>query len=269
MHSPSWGRCRRPALASRLPAAQPSVPRPEGANPIAVTSSPATTKALPILRSSVGWIESAARVTVRARMDGAIVERHVRDGAEVAAGDILFRLDDRELRAQIARGDATLARDRAVLFKLQGQATRAQSLLIRNVGTQAQAEEAVANVKNCSRGSRRERSCAGDRTRQVGSNDNRGANEWARRRRTCAGRRPRPRLGPRRRRARHDHADDATCRVLPDAGARPRAPARHPRRSAPEGQGVCNRRAGPRHQRRGRAELHRFRRSIPPRARSS
>ena len=80
-------------------------------------------------------------------MDGAIVERHVRDGAEVAAGDILFRLDDRELRAQIARGDATLARDRAALFKLQGQATRAQSLLIRNVGTQAQAEEAVANVR--------------------------------------------------------------------------------------------------------------------------
>jgi multidrug efflux system membrane fusion protein len=141
------GSLRMAGVGERLPAAQPAAPRPEGANPIAVTTSPATTKVLPILRSSVGWIEAAARVTIRARMDGAIVERHVRDGAEVAAGDILFRLDDRELRAQIARGEATLARDRAVLFKLQGQGTRAQSLLIRNVGTQAQAEEAVANVR--------------------------------------------------------------------------------------------------------------------------
>ena len=61
-------------------------------------------KTMPITRTSIGWIEPTARVTVRARMDGTIVERHIHDGAEVVAGDLLFRLDDRELQAQIARG---------------------------------------------------------------------------------------------------------------------------------------------------------------------
>jgi multidrug efflux system membrane fusion protein len=36
-----------------------------------------------------------------------------RDGQVVKAGDVLYRLDDRELRAQIARDEAALARDQA------------------------------------------------------------------------------------------------------------------------------------------------------------
>jgi multidrug efflux system membrane fusion protein len=102
---------------------------------------------MPITRMSIGWIESIARVTVRARIDGTIVEQHVHDGTEVAAGDLLFRLDDRELQAQIARGEAALARDRAVLAKAQAALKRTQELLARSVATQAQAEEAAAEVR--------------------------------------------------------------------------------------------------------------------------
>jgi len=84
---------------------------------------------------------------VRTRIDGTIVERHVHDGAEVSAGELLFRLDDRELQAQIARGEAALARDRAVLAKAQAALKRTQELLARSVATQAQAEEADAEVR--------------------------------------------------------------------------------------------------------------------------
>jgi multidrug efflux system membrane fusion protein len=84
---------------------------------------------------------------VRAHIDGTIVERHIRDGAEVAAGDLLFRLDDRELQAQITRGEAALARDRAVLSKAQAALKRTQDLLARSVATHAQAEEADAEVR--------------------------------------------------------------------------------------------------------------------------
>jgi multidrug efflux system membrane fusion protein len=102
---------------------------------------------MPITRTSIGWIEPTARVTVRARIDGTIVERHIHDGAKVAAGDLLFRLDDRELRAQIARGEAALSRDRAVLAKAQAGLKRTQELLARSVASQAQAEEAAAEVR--------------------------------------------------------------------------------------------------------------------------
>jgi multidrug efflux system membrane fusion protein len=101
---------------------------------------------MPITRTGIGWIEPTARVTVRARIDGTIVEQHIHDGAEVAAGDLLFRLDDRELQAQIARGEAALARDRAVLAKAHAALRRTQELLARAVASQAQAEEAAAEV---------------------------------------------------------------------------------------------------------------------------
>jgi multidrug efflux system membrane fusion protein len=103
-------------------------------------------KATPITRTIIGWIEPTARVTVRARIDGTIVEQRIHDGAEVAAGDLLFRLDDRELQAQIARGEAALARDRAVLAKAQAALKRTQELLARSVATQTQAEEVAAEV---------------------------------------------------------------------------------------------------------------------------
>jgi multidrug efflux system membrane fusion protein len=112
-----------------------------------VTTVPVRVKEVPITRTSIGWIEPTARVTVRTRIDGTIVERRIHDGAEVGAGDLLFRLDDRELQAQIARGEAALARDRAVLAKVEASLRRTQELLSRSVATQAQTEEAAAEVR--------------------------------------------------------------------------------------------------------------------------
>jgi len=115
--------------------------------PVAVITIPVRAMAMPITRTSIGWIEPMARVTVRSRIDGTIVEQHIRDGSEVAAGDLLFRLDSREFQAQIARGEAVLARDQAVLAKAQAALRRTQELLSRSVATQAQAEEAAAEVR--------------------------------------------------------------------------------------------------------------------------
>jgi membrane fusion protein, multidrug efflux system len=119
----------------------------EGPAPVAVVTAPVHAKAMPITRTGVGSVEPTARVTVRARIDGAIVERSVHDGATVQAGDLLFRLDDREIQAQIARSEAVLARDRAVLAKTQAELKRTHELLARSVATQAQAEEVAADVK--------------------------------------------------------------------------------------------------------------------------
>lgn len=126
--------------------AQGSLP-PKRPSPIAVITAPVRAKAVPITRTSIGWIEPIARVTVRARIDGIIVERRIHDGAEVEAGDLLFRLDDRELQAQMVRSEAALARDRAVLDKAEAALRRTLELLSRSVATQAQAEDAAAEVR--------------------------------------------------------------------------------------------------------------------------
>ena len=137
-----------PSASTSEPPAQARTPGSQKTSPlVAVVTAPVRATAMPIARTSIGWIEPTARVTVRARIDGTIVERRIHDGADVSAGDLLFRLDDRELQAQIARGSAVLARDQAVLAKAQAALKRTQELLARSVATQAQAEEAAAEVR--------------------------------------------------------------------------------------------------------------------------
>ena len=86
---------------------------------------------VPILRSSVGWVEPVATVTVRARVEGEVLAQHVGDGQLVQRGDLLFEIDDREIRAAIAKDEALLERDRAALERAQADAARARDLLAR------------------------------------------------------------------------------------------------------------------------------------------
>jgi multidrug efflux system membrane fusion protein len=115
--------------------------------PVPVLTARAEQQDLPITRTSVGWIEPIATVTVRARIDGQIIEQRAKDGDMVKAGDVLFHLDDREIQAQIARDQASLDRDKATLAKAQADLKRAEELITRNVGSQAQVEQLGANVK--------------------------------------------------------------------------------------------------------------------------
>lgn len=102
---------------------------------------------LPITRAGVGLVEPIATVTVRARIDGEIIEQRVRDGQVVKEGDLLFRLDDREIQAQIARDEAALARDQATLARTQADVKRVQELLTRDNTTQQRADQAIADQK--------------------------------------------------------------------------------------------------------------------------
>ncbi len=102
---------------------------------------------LPITRTTVGWIEPMATVVVRARADGPIVEQRARDGATVKEGDLLFRIDDRETRAQLARDEASLLRDQATLARTQGDLRRVTELLAKNAASQAQFDTLTAESK--------------------------------------------------------------------------------------------------------------------------
>ncbi|WP_132255055.1 efflux RND transporter periplasmic adaptor subunit [Methylobacterium segetis] len=102
---------------------------------------------VPVTRTGVGWVEPVSTVRVRARIEGEIVERLVEDGSTVAEGDILFRIDDSEIRAVVARDEAALAKDRATLARLEADLGRALELRARSVSTQVQVDQLTAETR--------------------------------------------------------------------------------------------------------------------------
>ena len=81
----------------------------------------------------MGWAEPISTVTVRARVEGEVIEQHVQEGQTVNRDDLLFRIDDREIQAALAKDEAMLARDQATLARAQADAARARDLLARKV----------------------------------------------------------------------------------------------------------------------------------------
>ncbi len=120
--------------------------RPE-APPVTVAVAPAEMHDMTIKKRAIGLVESPAIVTVRSRIDSQILEQHVREGQFVKKDDLLFVLDDRDIRAQIARDEAVLAKDQALLQKAQADNGRAKELAARNVGTQVSVDQTTADAK--------------------------------------------------------------------------------------------------------------------------
>lgn len=58
--------------------------------------------------TATGQIEAIQAIELRPEVDGRLVEILVREGAEVAKGTPLFKVDDGELKAQVARAEADL-----------------------------------------------------------------------------------------------------------------------------------------------------------------
>jgi multidrug efflux system membrane fusion protein len=101
----------------------------------------------PVRRRSIGLLESPAIVTIRSRIDSQIMEKHVNDGQLVRKGDLLFTLDDRELKATIARNEAQLTKDEAARDRANADLTRTQELIAKNVAARQQLDEKVADAK--------------------------------------------------------------------------------------------------------------------------
>lgn len=127
-------------------AGKPAAARGDGPK-IAVVAAVAQRQDVPVTRSSVGWVEPVATVTVRARVDGEVLEQHVTDGQLVRKGDLLFQIDDREIRAGIAKDEAVLARDQATLARAGADLQRARDLLQKRVTAQQQVDQTEADAK--------------------------------------------------------------------------------------------------------------------------
>lgn len=117
---------------------------------VAVATAVATTADFPIRRYAIGFVSSPAVVTVSARISSQVTAVHVKDGQMVKAGDLLFSLDDRALKAQLAKDQAALEKDQAMVVSAQADLKRAQSLLANHAGTQQAYDQADAAAKAAS-----------------------------------------------------------------------------------------------------------------------
>ena len=121
---------------------------PVAAPSVKVSAAQAVQKDVPISLALVGNVIAYETVIIKSRIDSQIVEVKFHDGDFVKKGQVLFVLDDRTLKAQVAQEQA-----KATDTKLQYE--RARKLVAGKFVAQAQVDDAraayeteLANLKN-------------------------------------------------------------------------------------------------------------------------
>jgi RND family efflux transporter MFP subunit len=108
--------------------------------------------AKPLVRSIVeydvytGRFEAVERVEIRSRVSGYLEEVGFEDGEIVADGTLLFVIDQRTFRAEIARSEAAVASAEAQRALAQIELDRATTLAERNVGSIQDVDRATATM---------------------------------------------------------------------------------------------------------------------------
>jgi membrane fusion protein (multidrug efflux system) len=110
--------------------------------PAAMPQAPVEVKALTVEPSStityadkVGEVRGSQEVELRARVSGILLAKHFEDGSLVKEDQLLFSIDPREFRAQVASAQARVASAEANLFRARQDVARYKPLL---------ADEAIA-----------------------------------------------------------------------------------------------------------------------------
>jgi len=100
-----------------------------------------------VVRELPGRIAPTRVSEVRPRVSGIIVERLFRQGAEVKAGDPLYRIDPRPFEVEAQSNEAALARAEAVLEQATLQARRVATLYSEKAMPEAENEKAIATQR--------------------------------------------------------------------------------------------------------------------------
>ena len=115
-----------------------------------VTAATVMQSDMPVILVAPGTVEPFANVAVKTRVDGQIIEVLFKEGDLVEEGSVLFRLDDRLVKAQIAQAEASIAKDQALLRDAEAILTRRTALVDKKIVTEAamdQARFAVEGLK--------------------------------------------------------------------------------------------------------------------------
>ncbi len=101
---------------------------------------------LPVRMDTIGTVQPVSSVTLRPRVESQIIEVAFADGAIVKAGDVLVRLDQRGIEAQIRQAEATVARTTAQLDQAQRDVTRNEALAANEFASKVNLENSKTQV---------------------------------------------------------------------------------------------------------------------------
>ncbi|MGI6246982.1 MAG: efflux RND transporter periplasmic adaptor subunit [Pseudochelatococcus sp.] len=125
------------------PAGQVFAQAPAQAAP-AVGVVPAAAQTMNESTEVAGRVEARERVDLLARVTGFLEEQAFREGAEVKAGDVLYRIERGPYQAAVDAQAALLDQAKAQLTNADITLKRAQELLARNAGPQSNVDNALA-----------------------------------------------------------------------------------------------------------------------------
>ncbi len=118
-----------PSLLMLLAACSASAPAPKPRPPLTVAAEPAALADYAPQLTVLGTVTPLQSVAVRARVDGQITAVLFHEGDTVRAGQPLFRLDDRAVRATIAQNRASMASAAAVRAQATADLKRSEALV--------------------------------------------------------------------------------------------------------------------------------------------
>lgn len=95
--------------------------------PAPVTTARAVAQDVPVYLDQIGRIVPIEVVSIVPQVSGKIIAVHVKDGADVKKGELLFEIDPRPFEAALAAAKATLQQNKAVLELARTEAARMQN----------------------------------------------------------------------------------------------------------------------------------------------
>jgi RND family efflux transporter MFP subunit len=94
-----------------------------------------------------GVLQARQQSTVSAQVSGRVLVLAVKAGDRVKAGQVLLRIDDRELQANLAAGEAAVAQAQAALLQAEQNAQRTRDLRTQGFVSAAALDTAQAQLK--------------------------------------------------------------------------------------------------------------------------
>lgn len=110
-----------------------------------VTAQPQT---VPLTKDLVGRLSAYRSADVRARVAGVLLKRVYKEGSEVKAGQLLFRIDPAPLEAALANARAGLAQAQATYTNAQVTARRSRALAPKGYISRSDLDNALASERS-------------------------------------------------------------------------------------------------------------------------
>ena len=135
-------------LAVSVVTAEAQAPRQGGgaARSVPVFMANVVQKPMPVRFDTIGVVQPVASVVLRSRVESQVVEVLAADGATVKEGDVIVRLDQRTVEAQIKQAEAQITRSQAQLEQAQRDVRRLEQLIANDAGSRVTLDNSRTQV---------------------------------------------------------------------------------------------------------------------------